>query len=145
MSKEDCFHLGVKGLLFNPKNQLLLLKRPRHENWDLPGGRVQVGETTLETLSREIQEETGYQNIVDPMLFDMTLTNIRIPLSDSEVGLIYAVYRCEVEAFTPLLSTEHIDFGWFAPHEAAQKLLPQCPPTFLEKLQQHNYSRQRNF
>ena len=136
MIQEDCFHLGVKGLLFNPKLELLLLKRPRHENWDLPGGRVQVGETTLETLIREIHEETGYQSIVDPTPFDMSLTNIRIPIADREVGLIYAVYRCEVEAFTPLLSAEHIDFGWFTPQETAQKLLPQCPPTFLEKLQQ---------
>ncbi len=105
----------------------------------MPGGRVQVGESTLETLVREIQEETGYQNIVDPMPFDMALTNIRIPTSDSEVGLIYAVYHCEVEAFTPLLSSEHIDFAWFTPQEAAQKLRPQCPPTFLEKLQQLMY------
>jgi len=55
--QEDCFHLGVKVLLYDSEGRVLLLKKGPY--WDLPGGRLQKGETLMETLQREVEEETG--------------------------------------------------------------------------------------
>ncbi|HEV2403361.1 MAG TPA: NUDIX domain-containing protein [Candidatus Saccharimonadales bacterium] len=51
---EDIFHLGVKALLKNDKGEILLLQvnpaklnGKRTDYWDLPGGRVQKGQTVM--------------------------------------------------------------------------------------------------
>lgn len=57
------FHLGVYAVI--EKNQKILLVKktrgPYQGMWDLPGGRPVHGETILETLHREVKEETGLE------------------------------------------------------------------------------------
>ena len=135
---EDCFHLGVKVLLCNNEGKLLLLERHHRTKgkcWDLPGGRLQRGETVMETLLREVEEETGLKCLDGASPFDMLLTNIRIPTSDGEVGLILSIYRCNISSsFIPQLSTEHTGFDWFSFSETAQLLKNQYPIPFIEKI-----------
>ena len=98
---EKNYHLGVKALLKNNQGQCLLLKvnqekfksPKKEEYWDIPGGRVQNGDTIDETLLREIEEETTLKNITNITPFDTTVSNIEIPLDNGEtVGLIFFVY-----------------------------------------------------
>ncbi len=49
------------GLVFNPSGQLLVFFR--RGSWDLPKGKIDPGETPPEAAVREVQEETGIQNI----------------------------------------------------------------------------------
>jgi ADP-ribose pyrophosphatase YjhB (NUDIX family) len=49
-------------------DQLLLIRRghgPAGGLWSLPGGRVQLGETTAEAVVRELAEETGLEVMCD--------------------------------------------------------------------------------
>lgn len=56
-------------IILNGDNEILLLYRPSHDHWELPGGKVEVGETFLEAAIREIYEELGCNiNIVNPNL-----------------------------------------------------------------------------
>lgn len=52
------------GLVFrrNPKGKLkiLIAHRPRYDDWSLPKGAADKGETPEETAVREVLEETGY-------------------------------------------------------------------------------------
>jgi len=41
--------------------ELLVAHRPRYDDWSLPKGHLEVGETALEAALREVQEETGYE------------------------------------------------------------------------------------
>lgn len=51
------------GVLFNrDSGQVFLLKKGSSDEWVLPKGRMESGETPVETAHREIYEETGYQN-----------------------------------------------------------------------------------
>lgn len=138
MSKEDCFHLGVKALIFNPKRKLLLLERNHPQKiiyWDIPGGRMHRGESLIETLRREVKEETGFKSIQQITPLTMIHTEIRIPLSSGDVGLIFSIFCCHLSTCSdPILSEEHQNFGWFTPNEAAKKLKSHYPQHFIEKL-----------
>jgi ADP-ribose pyrophosphatase YjhB (NUDIX family) len=57
---QDQFLVGVTGIIFNDKNQILLLKHSYREvSWGLPGGYVKAREHPKEGLEREVKEETG--------------------------------------------------------------------------------------
>ena len=93
----------------------------------------------MDTLIREVKEETGLDGISEFHPFTMVLTNIRIPIYDDSVGLIFSIFRCNLSIpFQPILSSEHINFGWFTPFEASQKLKVQYPIEFIENLARLN-------
>lgn len=50
--------VAAGGIIFNEKNQVLLIKNPR-KGWEYPGGQIEVGETIPDGLKREIKEESG--------------------------------------------------------------------------------------
>lgn len=125
----DSFHLGVKAIILNLNRKVLLLERNHPIKglyWDLPGGRLQKGETPKETLFREIKEETGLKITGEVTPFATVLTDIRIPTGNACVGLIFSIFRYDLSVlFKPVLSNEHINYGWFTPIETSQKLKTQ--------------------
>jgi len=53
---------GSIAFIQNPKGQILMQQRKYpHGIWGLPGGLMELGESTEETVKREILEETGLQ------------------------------------------------------------------------------------
>lgn len=50
---------GVRALIINDEGEVLLQHRSDTGFWGLPGGGVELGETALEALKREVLEETG--------------------------------------------------------------------------------------
>ena len=59
---------SVKALIMRNEEVLILVKP--NGDLDLPGGRVEEGEGILETLHREISEETGLKvEIFNPFRF----------------------------------------------------------------------------
>ena len=53
--------LGVRAVVVNDKNEILLVKHTYQNNWFLPGGGVDKGETFEQAIKRELIEETGYE------------------------------------------------------------------------------------
>lgn len=63
------FLVGVTGIIFNDKNEILLFKHAyRSHAWSLPGGYLKSGEHPKEALEREIKEESGLVVSVDESL-----------------------------------------------------------------------------
>jgi len=66
---QDQFLVGVTGIIFNDKNEILLFKHTyRSHAWSLPGGYLKSGEHPREALEREIKEESGLVVSVDESL-----------------------------------------------------------------------------
>lgn len=66
---QDKFLVGVTGIIFNEKNEILLFKHTyRSHPWALPGGYLKSGEHPREALEREIKEESGLVVSVDEPL-----------------------------------------------------------------------------
>ncbi len=141
---EDTFHLGIKALIRSKDGKVLLLKVNKaalkdHSGepyWDIPGGRVQEGNTIEETLLREVEEETGINDVSGVKPISMVLSNIRIPLKDGgNVGLILAIYECTIPEEAPIiLSEEHVEYKYFDPIEAAELLSIKYPKEFTDVL-----------
>ena len=56
---QNQFLVGVTGIIFNNKNEILLFKHTyRQHSWSLPGGYMKSGEHPAEALEREIKEES---------------------------------------------------------------------------------------
>lgn len=103
------YPVSVKGVLRAPTGEVVLLLNEREE-WELPGGRIELGESSTECLAREIAEELNLRVEVgapiDTYLFEV------IPGKH----VFVATYGCTlVGAFAPTVSHEHKRLGLFAP------------------------------
>ncbi|MDD5627325.1 MAG: NUDIX domain-containing protein [Patescibacteria group bacterium] len=64
-SKQIVKITGVIGIIENERGEILISQRfnpevPKaHLKWDVPGGKIETGETSRQALLREIAEETG--------------------------------------------------------------------------------------
>lgn len=139
---EDSFHLGIKALVRNQQGRVLLLQvnpaklsGDRKSYWDLPGGRIQKGHTVLDTLRREVEEETGVKEVRDVHQIGMVLSNIRIPIGEDSVGLILSIYKCSIPKNAEIIiSDEHIGSEWFSPKQAAELLMMKYPADFCKQI-----------
>lgn len=139
---EDVFYLGLKALFRNKEGKLLLLKEnslvwdhPCEPFWDIPGGRMNRGENIEKALRREVFEESGITEfkICDRLHF--VFSKHRIPIADSDVGVILSAYICEAsEGVELVLSDEHLESGWFSPAEASELLKVRYPEEFTEQI-----------
>jgi 8-oxo-dGTP pyrophosphatase MutT (NUDIX family) len=111
------FPVSVKGVLVCT-GRVLLLKNERDE-WELPGGKLELGEQPVDCVAREISEETGLSVTTGPIL-DAWQYHIR-PGRD----VLIVTYGCQpTSGQSPSLSSEHKEMGFFTLAEVSDLSIP---------------------
>ena len=52
--------LAAGGYVFNHQGEVLLVHRPKYDDWSFPKGKLDKGESLEECALREVFEETGF-------------------------------------------------------------------------------------
>jgi len=140
---EQLFQIGIKGLIRDEQGRILLVKIPAWgENpghWDMPGGRMDPGETFVQTLRRELKEEIGVDYTGEPKHIATVLSIVTIPVGDTRVGLVLMAYEVNLPSGTTITLGEDQPeeaFDWFAAAHAAPLLLCKYPPEFCDTISQ---------
>lgn len=114
------FHLGIYALIEQDGKVLLVKKSrgPYKGMWDLPGGRPIHGETILETLSREVLEETGIVILQATAkingAFVVDYLDQSSPISLHHTCLIYRATHFDASKFERTISLEDVAGSfWF--------------------------------
>lgn len=111
------FPVSIKGVLLLPSSEVVLALNDRNE-WELPGGRIEVGEEPAACMVREFQEELNVEvealGIIDSYLFEV--------IPGKHVFIV--TYGCRlVGDFKPSVSHEHSKIETF-PVDALPANLP---------------------
>lgn len=111
----------ASGVFFYAKNTdryLYLLRTDSKNpgNWGIPGGKIEDGETLLEGIVRECEEEIG--------LFPSNAKLIPIQKFTNH-NFIYHTFFCEVDnEFVPELNHEHCGYAWVGEDQYPKPLHP---------------------
>ncbi|HSX43155.1 MAG TPA: NUDIX hydrolase [Candidatus Saccharimonadales bacterium] len=140
---EQLFQIGIKGLVRNKDGKILLLKTPAWggspEYWDLPGGRMDPGETFEQTLRRELREEISVDYTRTAKHIATVLSNLTIPVGDIRVPLVLMAYEVDLPEGVEIKLGEEdhsLAFDWFTPEQAAQELQVKYPAEFCKSVRQ---------
>lgn len=119
--------LSVKGFIVNEKGELLIVRRSKSEKhfpnaWEIPGGRLDVGEDPFDGLTREVKEEVGID--VD------VLNPIKVSHFKRQDGqqITMIVFACKPWSDKVSLGKEHTAYEWIPLGKAATKLIPEFHP-----------------
>ncbi len=58
---ENRLFILAAGIIIDPKGRLLVVRKKNTHKYMLPGGKIDAGETPIEALLRELQEEVNLQ------------------------------------------------------------------------------------
>ncbi len=126
------FMVGV-GIVLDHQGKVLIGQRQPDGLlgglWEFPGGKQEPGETMVETVARELQEEVGLTVAVGPEL-------LRLDHAYTHRRLTFAVHLCHVVAgeARPVANQQ---IAWVCPHDLHRYPFPAANTRMIQALGEH--------
>ncbi len=116
----DTIILNGSAVIFeNERGEILLQHRnEKRKRWGLPGGLMELGESTKETACREVLEETGWKIAPE----DLTLLDVysgenyyvEAENGDTFYVVSTAYYTRKISTTYPHVDKESLQWQWFS-------------------------------
>ncbi|GEB31124.1 MULTISPECIES: NUDIX hydrolase [Brevibacillus] len=104
--------LSAAAIIVNDRNEVLLIKGPRR-GWEMPGGKVEQGESIREAAIRETKEECG---------LDIEVTKFCGVFQNVSKSICNALFLARPIGGKLITTPECLESGFFPIEEALQKV-----------------------
>ena len=116
--------VDIRAVVFNEKDEILLVREKMDGCWSLPGGWSDVGDSPKEVAAKEVKEETGLDVLPVRLLAVMDMSKHPHP------AIPYYVYKffilCELKGGSFTETFDILGKGFFR--------LEELPPLSLERV-----------
>src|SRR4030042_2324115 len=136
------FEKSAGAIIFrnNKEIKYLLLHYPRgsrttKDYWDFPKGHIEKGEKEIETVKREVKEETGLEDIEIIEEFKEWIKYF-FKFKDQTIFKIVTFYLAKTNKKDIIISPEHIGYKWLPNKEAMGQLCFHNSKDILTKANQ---------
>jgi 8-oxo-dGTP pyrophosphatase MutT (NUDIX family) len=104
--------LGVRAVIFDAENRVLLIRHSYTPGWHFPGGGVEPGETIATAMARELEEESGIALTGEAELFGLYLQR---PHGGRDHVAVYVCRHWRQARQPQIPNMEIVDSRFFAP------------------------------
>ncbi|GIJ45731.1 NUDIX hydrolase [Virgisporangium aliadipatigenens] len=106
------------GIVWRDGPEILVVHRPRYDDWSLPKGKLEPGEHPLAAAVREVEEETGVRGVPQ-----VRMPSIRYLTGEPGVEKVVDFWTMRVLRETPREADDEItDVVWLPAQEARERL-----------------------
>jgi ADP-ribose pyrophosphatase YjhB (NUDIX family) len=135
---DKCFNFRIAGIAID-NNHILLHRSAGDAFWTCPGGRAEIGETTSQTLIREIKEELNEDIEVVRLLWVVENFFEYAQKNYHEIAFYFLMkfparspYLAKEKSFSSVEENDTLEFKWFPIDPDILAGLPLLP-SFLQQ------------
>ena len=112
--------ISAGGIVWNSVTKKFLLIKDSYDRWALPKGVIEEGETSEGAAIREVQEETGLQNV--KIIEKLGEIKYFYQLKGEKIFKIVIFFLMETQDEELTYEWEIKEAKWFEPKEALEKI-----------------------
>lgn len=105
--------VSVAAVITDAEGRVLVTQRRDNGRWEPPGGVLELDETILDGLRREVREETGVEIVPG------RLTGI---YKNTSLGVVALVFRATISRGTPGPTEETRACQWWTPQQVTERM-----------------------
>ncbi|HEY3446980.1 MAG TPA: NUDIX hydrolase [Myxococcales bacterium] len=125
-----------RGVVFDARGRILLVRELRDGGWTLPGGFADVGDTPSQAVEREVREESGYE--VKAIKLLALYDRNKHGLVPARPWHIYKIFlRCELIGGAPKDSHETAGARFYAEDEIPSLSSGRTTPKQIARMFEH--------
>lgn len=134
MAERRSYYIGIKGLIQNDLGHVLILKDVGSGKWEVPGGRLDQGQSIEEAFRREIEDEELPGSTVKSLgRIAHTAQGDFIVEDDHKLFLVFHLADVALPEVI-ILSEEHSDSAWVDPNDTSDFDLYSTDRSAIESL-----------
>lgn len=119
IGQNGTIRVGCSAIIFDQhREKILLTRREDNNQWCLPSGGMEPGESATEACIREVEEETGLQVTIKRLIGVYTTPHELIVYQDgNKFQLVALCFETEIRGGELRLSCETTEYGYFSYQE----------------------------